>query len=115
MNINQTIQIILDCTVLAAALLSVVFTFGIVWRVEGELDIAYKLFLAAIIFFTLGELAGLLGFDNGLYIQIINAISKVLFIGFFLAGVLAMRDLIRKMDGEKKSDDELASAPAEEK
>ena len=106
------IQIILECIVLAAALLSVVLTFGIVWRVEGELDIAYKLFLSAIIFFTLGELAGLLGFDNGLYIKIIDAISKVLFIGFFLGGVIAMRDLIQKMDGEKKSEYDTADAPA---
>ena len=111
---NQTIKIIIDGIVIIAAILSVIFTAGIVWRVEKELDISYKLFLGAIIAFTLGEIANFINFGNGLLIIGIAAFSKMLFVILFLGGILAMRDLIRKMDGEKKTDDFYANIPAKE-
>lgn len=111
---NQTIKIIIDGLVIVAALLSVIFTFGVVWRVEKELDISYKLFLGAIIVFTLGELVNFFEPGNGLLITGVNAFSKIIFVSFFLGGILTMRDLIRKMDGEKTSDDFYANIPAKE-
>ncbi len=82
---------------------SLVYTVGIVWRVEMELDLAYK-FLATAVFFLLAA-------------EILNVVPSVHAVTFwtvvlwttkFLAalclffGMFFMRDLIQKMDGEKQ-------------
>ena len=80
-----------------------VFSVGIVWRVEKELDLSYKFFVIAAGCLTLAELIGFYAnpdFD-------VAALSRSFRLGgaiFLLVSVLLMRDLLRKLDGEKNPD-----------
>ena len=98
---NQLIIIISKSAIIIGALLSVVYTFGVVWRVEKKLDLVFKLFLGAIISFTLSEIVILFEFPQPQLSLIINLGLRVAFIIFFLAGILETRNMLRKMDGEK--------------
>lgn len=89
-----------DYFVLFLGLISIVITTGIVWRVEKRLDMSYKFFQAAVIIFTLGVLVDIL-----LGLGIIpdwqwDKYIKGAFIIAFTLGVLEMRILIRRLDGE---------------
>lgn len=92
----------MDSITIAIYLLVLVFAVGIVWRVEKELDLSYKFFVAAATCLTLAEILGFYvsqTFDVALW-------SKALRVGaaaFLLVSILLMRDLVRKLDGEKKS------------
>lgn len=100
----MTIQIaeaIMNSVVIGASLLSVVFSLGVVWRVEKELDISFKLFSLSIISFLISEVMKFFQFDEKFATSLIITSFKFLFAIFFLLGILAMRDLLRKMDGEK--------------
>lgn len=81
--------------------LALVFTAGIVWRVEKELDVSYKFFLAALFVLLLSESIGKLFSETERFVMI-AALLKAVFAGLLLAGVWTMRDLIRRLDGEKK-------------
>jgi len=98
----ELIMFVLNCVIVGALLLSIIYTAGVVWRVEKELDISYKFFLAAIIFLTAAEIAGLFSPQNALALALGVKILRTLFTVCFLAGVLLMRDIVRKLDGEKK-------------
>ena len=87
--------------IIVGALLSVVYTFGVVWRVEKKLDLSYKFFLSAIISFTLSEIIILFEFPVPGLSTIISLALRVAFVIFFLAGILEMRNMLRRMDGEK--------------
>lgn len=87
--------------ILAASLLAIIFTSGVVWRVEKKLDISYKLLLLAILAFTASEIIGFLNPLNDFLISISAGIMKMLFAIFFLWGVWTMRNMIRSIDGEK--------------
>jgi hypothetical protein len=80
--------------------LSIVFTLGIIWRVEMKLDRAYKIFFGALIFLLLAMLVEVF-IRNETWI-IINRILTFLFALSLLAGVWMMRDVMRDVDGEKK-------------
>ena len=95
---SQIAMLISKGIIIIGALLCVVYTFGVVWRVEKKLDLSYKLFLAAIISFTLAEFVLLFDFKLAL---IINILLRVAFVVFFLSGILEMRNMLRRMDGEK--------------
>ena len=82
-------------------MLSIIYTAGVVWRVEMELDISYKFFLAAIVFLLFAELTNLYASDNVLVLDLTVKILRMLFTICFLSGVLLMRDIVRKIDGEK--------------
>lgn len=98
---NQYVEIAAKMIVLAASILTIVFGFGVVWRVEKKLDVSFKLFLAAIVFFLAGEVAALFYvFKTGILAHAAPA-AKILFAIFFLAGMMQMRSTIRKIDGEK--------------
>ena len=86
---------------IAISLVAVVFSFGVVWRTEKELDLSYKLFLGAIIFFVISEFLDLFAFEGRVVLENLILISRLLFAALFLAGTLTARDLLRKMDGEK--------------
>lgn len=91
------------------ALVSIVYTLGIVWRAEKKLDISYKLFLLAISFFMLSELAAFIPkviCQQYKILLFIPDFLKILFSIFFLAGVLTIRSAIRKMDGEETEKEE---------
>lgn len=96
-NFEAVVKII----VLASSLLAIVFGFGVVWRVERKLDISFKLFLLAIILFLVSEAAGFFYFSRDNFLIYIAPVSKILFALFFLAGMVTMRNMVRRIDGEK--------------
>ena len=101
MTNNQIITLVINSLIIAFSLAAIVFAFGVVWRTERELDISYKLFLGAIIAFTVAQFLELFYFEGRTLILFLIPIFKLLFAGFFLAGTLTARDLLRRMDGEK--------------
>ena len=89
-----------DVATLLLLFVSLVFAVGIVWRVEKELDISYKLFVGALVMLLLSESVGKLFSETMLFLTI-AALFKGVFAALLLAGVWTMRDLIRRLDGEK--------------
>jgi hypothetical protein len=79
---------------------SLVFTLGIIWRVEMRLDMAYKVFFCALVFLFLSKLTDF--FVESELLIMINQILNILFSAFLLLGIWLMRDLMRNIDGEKK-------------
>jgi hypothetical protein len=104
MNIELTL-IVINATIIGALLLSIIYTAGVVWRVEKKLDISYKFFLAATIFLFAGETLNLYyALDNTLEISLTIKILRMLFALCFLTGIVIMRKIVRKLDGELKED-----------
>lgn len=97
----NNIEIVTKIVVLAASLLAIVFSFGVVWRVEKKLDLTFKFFLGAIVAFFAGELTEIFYFSNSALSLYLASAFKIIFAALFLAGMLIMRDMIRKIDGEK--------------
>ena len=91
----------MDSITVAIFLLILVFAVGIVWRVEKELDLSYKFFVAAALFLTVAEILSFY-VDQTLNVAIWDKGLRVLGAIFLLVSVLLMRDLVRKLDGEKK-------------
>lgn len=82
-------------------LLSIIYTAGVVWRVEKKLDTSYKFFLLAIIFLFIAELLNLYyAIDSALEIAIAVKTLRMLFAFCFLTGIIIMRRIVRKLDGE---------------
>lgn len=101
MTVNFTlVTLVADLTTLFLLFLSLVFTAGIVWRVEKELDISYKFFLVSLVVLLLSESLGKFFSETELFATI-AAVLKVVFGGLLLAGIWTMRDIVRKLDGEK--------------
>lgn len=96
----QSPILLLKFATILVSLFSIVYSFGVIWRVEKKLDIAYKLFLAAILFFTISQILEIIENKNYL-IDVASNIFILIFAGLFLAGILETRSLIRKVDGEK--------------
>lgn len=95
----NNLELLFHLLIIFISLFSIVYTFGVVWRVEKKLDTSFKLLLGAIISFTLSEIIFILPFD---WSQLFSLILKTIFIILFLAGILEMRYMLRKMDGELK-------------
>ena len=100
LNIND-FELVANFVVILTALLSIVYAFGVVWRVEKRLDVSYKLLLLAIVFFTLSEILGFFDIGTAGQIRFWMVLAKVLFALFFLLGILTARRMIREVDGEK--------------
>ncbi len=101
MNESTLLLVLLGFT-LALYLVSFVYVVGIVWRVELELDLSYKFFSIAVLFFFLAELFDALPRANHfLHFPVILQGTRFLAALMLFLGMYAMRDLIRKMDGEK--------------
>ena len=97
------ILLVLSILIICVAALAVVITAGVVCRVEKELDISYKFLLGAIIFFFLAEASDFyFAIENKLLFAIMVKGSRLLSVTSFLIGVFFMRDITRKIDGEKK-------------
>jgi hypothetical protein len=94
-------EIIINCLIVASAVLAVIFTIGIVWRVEKELDTSYKLFAISIISFTINEVLSIFQFEGRIFVSMAILAFKLIFAICFLAGIIIMRDILRQMDGEK--------------
>ncbi|NTW13824.1 MAG: hypothetical protein HGA31_02210 [Candidatus Moranbacteria bacterium] len=99
----EIFSLLVNSVMIVALLLSIVFTAGVVWRVEMRLDVAYKLFLAGIVCFLLAEIANFWYVPGTREIAVLVADTlRTLFSVFFLAGILSMRRIVRDMDGERK-------------
>lgn len=95
---------IVDIVIVAALLLSVIYTVGVVWRVEMKLDTSYKFFLAAVVFILSAELIDLyVSVETGRVIALVVKTLHGLFALSFLAGILFMRDIVRDLVGEDGS------------
>ena len=91
----------INAVAIGTLLLSIIYTAGVVWRVEKKLDISYKFFLAAIIFLFIGETLDLYyAINNTMRIALTVKILRMLFAICFLIGIIIMRKIIRKLDGE---------------
>lgn len=93
----------IDVATIALFLLVLLFSLGIVWRVEKELDWSYKFFVVAAMSVMLADVFGLYYSEQE---STMILLSKGLrFVGAitFLVSVLLMRDIVRKLDHEKKS------------
>lgn len=96
--------LILQGITIAALALAVIFVFGVVWRVESELDSSYKFLALAVIFLLVSEALAMLDVSTSPAWMALGAQGfKMLFALSFLIGILLMRDIVRKIDGEKKS------------
>lgn len=92
----------MDLLTVGVFLLVLVFSIGIVWRVEKELDWSYKFFVVAATSVMLADVFGLYYAHDG---SVAILIGKGLrFIGAlaFLVSILLMRDIVRKLDHEKR-------------
>jgi hypothetical protein len=86
----------------ASLFLSLVFVIGIVWRVEMELDLSFKFLAFAVIFLLTAEILDLLPVTRfAAWWQLALPVVKLLIAMNLLLGLFFMRDLIRRMDGEK--------------
>lgn len=79
---------------------SLVFTLGIIWRVEMKLDTAYKVFFCALVFLFLSRILDFFIKSEmlNLFYQFLNLAFSI----FLFWGIWLMRDLLRNIDGEKK-------------
>ncbi len=98
---TQTLFLTINALTIGAILLSIIYTAGVVWRVEKELDVSYKFFLVAIIFLLAAEVVNLYPSQQTATLEIIVKSLRMIFTLCFLSGVLFMRDIVRKIDGEK--------------
>lgn len=101
--ILKNVELYINAVIILSSLLAVVYTLGVVWRVEKKLDLSYKLFLVAILAFVASILIEILNPIQDSLMELAASIMKMLFAVFFLAGVFTMRNMIRRIDGEKKS------------
>lgn len=97
----KNIDFLTNLVVIVASLLSIVYTFGVVWRVEKKLDLSYKFFLICILAFTSSIIIEISNPLGDRYLIFAADLMKILFAIFFLAGILEMRNMIRHIDGEK--------------
>jgi hypothetical protein len=92
----------MDVVTLALFLVVLVFSVGIVWRVEKELDVAYKFFVVAAASVMLADVLGLsASFQESLILGVSKALRLIGAVAF-LASVWCMRDIVRRLDNEKK-------------
>jgi hypothetical protein len=99
----ENVFIGINAATIISLFLAIIFTAGVVWRVEMKLDISYKFFLAAVIFLLLAEILDLYyAIDNSAIIALGVKILRMLFALGFLSGVLFMRKIVRDLDGEIK-------------
>jgi hypothetical protein len=97
-----SVNVVADFFIILACLFSIIYTSGVVWRVEKKLDVSFKLFLVAIISFTISEIFLLINLGKEELTQLISLGFKIVFVIFFLLGILEMRKMLREMDGEIK-------------
>lgn len=92
----------IDVLTIVLFLLILVFSIGIVWRVEEELDWAYKFFVIAAASVMLADVCGLYFAGQGSAVILLGKGLRLVGAVAFLASVLCMRDIVRKIDHEKE-------------
>ena len=85
---------------LAALFLSMVYIIGVVWRVEGELDLSYKFLSLAVLFLLFGEMLRVFSPVFFEWTFLLGDGFRAVFGCLFLASIYFMRDVVRKEDGE---------------
>lgn len=97
-------EILLNAGTWIILLAALIFVIGIVWRVEAELDRAYKCFSLAVVLFLAKEILAVLPVVRQAMVGDL-LVSGVQFLAALMLffGMYFMRDLIRRMDGEKKA------------
>lgn len=101
---SEISELLLRLLTSSTLLASLVFVVGIVWRVEAELDTAYKLFTVATLFLCLSEVGALLpGVTVSSWGGTCLAVMRLAAAGALFLGMYFMRDLVRRMDGERRS------------
>lgn len=86
----------------ASLILSLVFVIGIVWRVEMELDLSFKFLSFAIALLLVAEVLDFLPVTRlASWWQFTIPVVKLCIGANLLFGLFFMRDLIRRMDGER--------------
>ncbi len=99
----ELLELILGGATWIILLVALVFVIGIVWRVEAELDTAYKYLSFAVVFYLLNEILVVLPVIRELVLgDVFIALVRFLSALMLFLGMYFMRDLIRRMDGEKK-------------
>lgn len=101
MNMD-TIFLGVDMLTIVLFLLVLVFSIGIVWRVEKELDWTYKFFVVAATSIMLADMLGLYAASQGSLTILLGKGLRFVGAMAFLASVLFMRDIVRRLDNEKK-------------
>lgn len=82
---------------------ALVFVVGIVWRVEAELDTAYKWLTLSVLFLLVSELIEVLpSLHAHPWGGVAMAVTRFLAAATLFLGMYFMRDLVRRLDGEKK-------------
>ena len=96
------LMLFLSFLTVASLFLSLVFVIGIVWRVEMELDLSFKFFSFAVIFLLVAEVLDLMPVTHvASWWQLALPVVKLCIAANLLLGLFFMRDLIRRIDGEK--------------
>jgi len=85
---------------LASLFLSMVYIVGVIWRVEGELDLSYKLLSLAVFTLLLGEMLRVFSPVFSGWFPAVGDGLRAVFGCLFLASIYFMRDVVRKEDGE---------------
>ncbi len=93
----------IDSLTIMLFLLILMFSVGIVWRVEKELDWSYKFFVIAATSIMLADVFGLYAIGQGTSAILFGKGLRFIGAAAFLVSVLLMRDIVRKLDHEKKS------------
>lgn len=97
------LELLLNGVTWGILLLTLIFAVGIVWRVEAELDTAYKFFSFAVVFYFLNEVVTVLPVvREWIWGDMLMTVVHFLSALFLFLGMYYMRDLVRRMDGEKK-------------
>jgi hypothetical protein len=98
---SEFFLIFVHALTLVALSLAFLFAVGVVWRVEMELDISYKLFAFALVFLIMAEATNLFHFSEySVIVAVVIEGSRMIASVLFLAGILFMRDIVRHLDGE---------------
>lgn len=92
-----------DIVTIGFLFVALVFTAGIVWRVEKRLDLSYKLFLVALSLLLFGEISGKFFMESAALAAALSGV-KALSAFLLLLGMWEMRRIVRELDGERKSD-----------
>lgn len=100
---TELFLILVSFLTITSLLSSLVFVIGIVWRVEMELDLSFKFFAFAVLFLLMTESVSLLPASRlEAWWQLALPVVKLLAVANLLLGLYFMRDLVRRLDGEKK-------------
>ena len=100
--ILDTMFLGIDVLTIGIFLLVLVFSIGIVWRVEKELDWSYKFFVVAAASVLLADVLGLSAASQGTDMVLLGKGLRLVGAVAFLVSILLMRDIVRKLDHEKQ-------------